>query len=159
MTGLLTHSHLPVLRAVVDEVGAMALSALARRPGVIGVYRVTTRTHDGRARDTVATLLFLREAARLEVVYRAAFDHKPIVYTIPQPRAEAFVRALNAVGFDRLTDQPDIPPYGVDVWLIERAAGTFAHGVLVTPGRGEGAHTALVAGVHTCLPEALREMA
>ena len=86
------------------------------------------------------------------------FGGKPLVYNVTTQRYEHFVATLNAVRFDQLDDQPALPPYGADLWLLERAAGSFTKSVVLAPDRAEGTHATLVAAVRADLPEALREV-
>jgi hypothetical protein len=115
--------------------------------------------HDGRVRDCVATLIDSQiDGARLENVYRVAFNEKPIVYRIPRDRYQRFVDALRGVRFDQLADQPDLPSHGVDLWLLERAAGTYSKSVVLAPALADGDYWTLASAVTMFLPEALREV-
>lgn len=152
-------SQATTLRAIIDSTGAAPLLQLARLPGVRNVYRITVHHHDGRARDSVATLIDHKvEGARLEIAYRVTFGGKPLHHPIPPARYEAFIEAMNGIRFDHLKDPPALPPYGADLWLIERAAGTFSNGVIVAPDTADGAHASLVCAVRAHLPDVLREV-
>ncbi|MBW4436564.1 MAG: hypothetical protein KME04_05490 [Pleurocapsa minor GSE-CHR-MK-17-07R] len=156
----LSHSHAPSLRALAERLGIPTVAKLARQPGVSSVFRVTAHYHDRRARDSVATLVRRNTGAPvLEVVYDRLFEHKPIVHALTGERYQTFYAAAMSIDFDRMTDQPGIPPYDVtDVWLVERAAGTFAREVLVAPTLAlEGKHAMLVNAIRHGLPELVRE--
>lgn len=156
--GLLA-SHAPVLRAIIESIGVEPLAEIVKRPGVSGVYRLTVFHHDGRARDTVSTLIHRPTGGnRLETVVRLMFDGKPLVHSVTSQRFEHFVSVLSQVGFDHLDDQPDLPPYGADMWLLERAAGSFSKSVVLAPERADGLYATLVAAIHADLPEARREV-
>lgn len=151
--------HLPTLRAIIDDLQVPDLKDIARQPGVSGVYRLTVFHHDGRARDTVSTLIHRPSSGnRLETVVRLMFGGKPLVYNVSPARYEHFVGVLSSVRFDALRDQPDLPPYGVDLWLLERAAGSFVKSVVLAPERADGDYAALVSAIRADLPEALREV-
>jgi hypothetical protein len=47
----------------------------------------------------------------------------------------------------------------VDVWLVERAAGSYFHDVVLSPGTATGHHRELVIAIKTHLPEAIRGLA
>jgi len=50
-----------------------------------------------------------------------------------------------------------LPAYNLtDLWLIERAAGTFAHSVILAPELARDEYSKLVNAVKNGLPEALR---
>lgn len=152
--------HGPVLRGLIDAVGVPPLLALARRPGVRELFRVAVHHHDGRVRDSVATLIDNHlDGVRLENVYRVTFHEKALVYRIPSDRYTRFLDAVRGVNFDQLHDQPDLPPYGADLWLVERAAGTYVHDVIVAPALADGPHWTLVSAIRMYVPEALREVA
>ncbi|MDX2163259.1 MAG: hypothetical protein SF162_18215 [bacterium] len=165
MTGFM-RSHVPLLRGIADAVGLPSVREEAKRPGAAAVYRVTIRYHDGQVRDSVAALRRVHPGGwSLEVAYRGAFENRPIRYPIPPERGEAFAAALAAVGFDRLNDAPDVPPYPTaDLWLIERASGAFQHEVLLAPESATFASSAvnpyarLVNAVRNGLPEAVKRM-
>lgn len=151
--------HAPTLRAIIEHAGVEPLADIAARPGVRAVYRLTAHYHDGRARDSVSTLVYRTgRGVQLETVIRVTFGGKPLVHPIPLGRYERLVAALHAVRFDDLADQPGLPPYGADLWLLERAAGSFSKSLILAPDRAEGAHLALVNALRTDLPEALREV-
>lgn len=151
--------HVPLLRAVADEIGLPTVAALARQPGASEVCRVTAHYYDRRACDSVGTVIkWMTGGAVLEMIYRHALDHKPLVYPVDADRARALLTALKTAGFDKLDDQPNLPARdAADVWLIERAAGTFYHSVVVAPEIVQtAAHRALMDAVRRHLPEALR---
>ena len=68
------------------------------------------------------------------------------------------VKGLEQVHFDKLNDQANIPSYGVDLWMWERAAGTFYRSVIFSPVAATGVYERLRVLAHTYLPEAVREV-
>jgi hypothetical protein len=150
--------HAPTLLAVAARCGLPAVAALARRPGMRGVYRVTIGYHDRRAKDTVTTLTYSSTGTALEIAFDGAIG-KPLQHPFSADRYRAFADALFGVGFDTLKDAPNLPAPGKgDVWLIERAASSFAHGLLLAPERAEGPYARLLNAVRHGLPEALRRV-
>ena len=132
------------------------IGEIARRPGVNAVYRVTIQYHEGCHPDQVATLVCMQDGtAVLTVAYRRA---KPTVlaYQMAADHCRALDSALRQIGFDGLDDQPDLPLLGVDFWLIERAAGSYLHDVVLAPALAEGPYAALAAAVQTHLRQAVR---
>ncbi len=151
--------HVSTLRAMIEAVGVDALHDIARRPGVRAVYRVAIHYHDGRARDSVGTVVVsATERPRLEVIYRVTFGGKPLVHIIDPTHLDAFTRLLQLVHFDKLDEQPNLPPYGVDLWMIERAAGSFSKSVIIAPAVAEYPYVALADAVRQNLPQVLREV-
>jgi hypothetical protein len=131
---------------------------MARRPGMQAVYRITIHYFDGRASNSVGTLYrTTADGVRLELRFQRALGGKPLSPPVSLVAYETFVKALQSIGFDHMDDQPNLPNYNMtDVWLIERAAGTFAHSVIVAPEFATDAHAWLVNAVKNGLPEALR---
>lgn len=143
------------LLAICEQVGARPIQHIAREPGVKVAYRLTVRYHDRRAADSVATLRWANDAS-LNVIYRGLFAHKPVVFTLDTPRAETFAQEVQKLNFDRLHDQSNIPPHGVDLWLLERAAGSFYKGVVIAPELTGSVYARLAFVVNLYLPEAVR---
>lgn len=150
------HAHL--LRSIGDQMKLPPLDQIAHQPGISAAYRLTVRYHDRRAVDSVATLRRWRDRAALEIVYLGLFDHRPLALPIEPARVEALTLALGQLRFDRLKDQPELPPYGVDLWLLERSAAGFYRGVILAPPLAQGVYAGLAAAVRAHLPEALREV-
>ncbi|MEZ4670565.1 MAG: hypothetical protein R3E39_21875 [Anaerolineae bacterium] len=147
------------LRAIADQMGLKPPEKLAIQPGMRGVYRLTIRYHDRRARDVVATATRSGvEGARLEVVFRRLFEDQPLTFRMRQVDYEGLERGLEMVHFDKLDDQANIPSYGVDLWMWERAAGTFYKSVIFVPEQATGVYAELVQVARVRLAEAVREV-
>jgi hypothetical protein len=147
------------LRFIAVRLAVPELEIVARQPGVAETFRLTVQYHDGRHPDQIGTVIRRQPGgpAKLAVHYRRAND-KPLVldYTLDAERFAAFNAALRKLGFDKLDDLPDIPWYGADLWLVERAAGTFHHDIIVAPGSATGVHAEIVSLVREYLPQAIR---
>jgi hypothetical protein len=149
-----------VLRTIADNTGIKPLSKLALEPGIQSAYRITVHYYDKRACDSVGTLcrLMSEDERSLEMRYQGAFQQKPLFYPIELERYEAFLRTMQKAQLDRLPDQPNLPMRGVDLWLVERAAGGFSKSVILAPKAAEGAYETIVNSVKIHLPEAVREI-
>ncbi|MBL8130270.1 MAG: hypothetical protein JNL42_00305 [Anaerolineae bacterium] len=151
--------QLSILRGVLEAVGQPPVQALARHPTVSDVVRVVVHYYDGRARDSVGTLLCTRTGAAVEMRYRDALGGKPLSYTLPEGRPAQLLTALRSAGFDRLPDQEPLPRYdAADAWMIERAAGTFAHGLVLLPEQAPGAYALVVRAIRDYLPEVFKPL-
>lgn len=148
----------PLLRAIADQLGLKAIGEIAKLPGVTGVYRITVQYFDGRAFNSVATVRASQTGEIvLEVVYQRLQALKPIAHRIDDARYEIFVQAVKSLRFDHMRDQPDLPDYNsTDLWLVERAAGTFYHSVILAPDLALDDYGRLVNAVRNGLSEALR---
>lgn len=140
-----------------EQLGLKPLPEVARLPGMQAAFRLTIRYHDQRTCDSAATVQKMRPpGARLEVIHRGLFGQKPLNFTIEQPRYEAFAASLRQLSFDAMPDQADIPAHDVDLWMLERAAGSFHKRVIFVPQQIGSAYARLVQAVETSLSEALR---
>src|SRR5258708_18236617 len=104
------------------------LEKVARQPGIAEAFRLTVQYHDGRHPDQIATLTKLQSSAnaKMTVHYRRANDDPLILeHAIAAERFRAFNAMLRKLGFDKLDDPDNIPWFGADLWLLERAALTF----------------------------------
>ncbi len=154
------HRRADPLRFIAVRLALPDLATVVREPGIGEAYRVTVQYHDGRHPDQIGTLTFgaMRGgSATLTVAYRRAAD-KPLIFmpTIPIERARIFAAAIRALDFDRSDDMPDIPIRGTDVWLVERASGTFQHDVVLAPDVATGVHAQIAAIVRGHLREMVR---
>lgn len=148
-----------LLRVIEDELGLKPAEQIAQRPGMRAVYRLTIRYHDSRSYDSVATLSrYVTDSPQLEVVYRGLFNRKPLTLPVEQERFDAFAGVLLKLRFDHLPDQPNIPAHGVDLWMLERAAGGFAKSIILAPKLAQDVHADLIAAVHEHLPESAKDV-
>lgn len=145
------------LRLIAGRLGLAELTAVTRQPGINEAYRITLHYHDGRHPDQVATLTRgQHETVLLRVKYKR-FRHQPAFeYPLSADVYRAFDLAMRRLGFDRRDDQPDILFVGEDLWLIERASGSYFHDIVVAPNRATGVYGWLVETISEQLPQAVR---
>jgi hypothetical protein len=151
------------LHVIAERLGLQMLRATAARPGVNEALRVTIRYSDGKLPDSVATLeRGVGDNCRLHVIYdRYNGQGEPYRYefAISLERYHKLLAALRLSRFEALDDAFDTPPSGVDVWLVERAAGSYFHDVILSPGNATAHHREVVVTMKTHLPEAVRALA
>lgn len=149
-----------IMREIASNAGLPFLRDVAKRPGVKAAYRVSIHYGDMRARDAVSaiTMRTAQVNAVVETYYTGRFEGKPVTRGMQPAIFATWTRALNAVKFDRLPDQDGIMPYGVDLCMIERAAGGYEHGVIFVPPKADGPYAKLLDAVRACVPEVLREV-
>ena len=146
-----------MLTAIVEQMQLPPIEKLALQPGVRAVYRLTIRYHDRRAHDSVATVIRTGAVgATLEVAFRGRFDEKALRFPVSQTNYEGLVYGFQKANFDKLGDQPNLMTYGQDLWMWERAAGTFHKSVLLAPVDADDVYWQLVRLAWTHLPEAVR---
>ena len=148
-----------LLREIAERIGLGSVKQIAAQPGIRTVYRITLYYPDRRASDTVATLIQLSLTdVVLQVVYLGYFDNNPLIRQLTTHDYEALASVFSKLSFDRLLDQSDMPSYGADLCLVERAAGGFVKGVLFAPQHASGVYINLLETLRSYLPEALREV-
>lgn len=148
-----------LLRDVAARAKLKTVKQLAAQPGTKAVYRVTIQYDRMRAAETVATVVCrLPEDVELEVIYLGHFGNRPITRHLSRDVYDSLVNDLNVLNFDKLPDQPNIPFFGVDMWLVERGAGGFVKSLLVAPQVAEGVYAQVVSTISVSLPEAVREI-
>lgn len=148
------------LRLIALRLAVPPIEAVARAPGSSEVYRVTIQYLDGQHPDQIATLALGQSnvsPVRFAVHYRRGDGHSLVLTPmITGERARAFSIGLRALGFDRLDDMADLPWRSAELWLIERAAGSFMRDLVLSPGTAQGIYAQVVALVREKLPEAVR---
>jgi hypothetical protein len=146
--------RLVALRLKQDE-----LRNVTRRPGINEAFRVTIQYHDGRHPNQVATLTRGHsQSCTLAVYYDKPGKTVQFSYPIESERYQKLFMALRRVKFDSLDDQPEVPYFGVDMWLIERASGSFYHDVVLAPESARGFYRELVMAIRDHLKEGLHEI-
>ncbi len=145
------------LRLIASRLELPELKVMVRQPGLSEAYRVTIHYHDGRHPDQVATLSRWQDnSVMLSVGYKRVRHHPLFEYPLELERFHDFDLAMRRLGFDRRDDQPDLPSFGEDLWLLERASGNFSHDLVLAPRLADGVYGWLVAAVQHHLPQAVR---
>lgn len=142
-----------------SQLGLPDLERAARAAGVMSVLEITAYYPQRRVRHSVARVIEYQlgeialqvayEGVRLGAIPRIALD---------ATRMDSVNAALLAVKFRSLIDQPGLSYDERSLWLIQQAAGTFIHGIIVAPDRPEPPYSAIVNAIDDHLPEAIREL-
>jgi len=142
-----------LLDSIRGELGAGALKEIAQAPGIQSVYRVTCHRPADDLPDSVATLISsIAGQPTLTVSYT---DGTAVESTLTADAYRELTSAFARAKFDNMSDQSDIPTQGVPLWLVERAAGSFAQRVLIAPETAEGPHANLIAYLRAHLAQAI----
>lgn len=145
--------HLTMARLAIAD-----LREFIQHPTINEAIRVTIYYHDNRAPASVATLYREQNApCQLAVVYDRVPHTTHLTFPIAIERYQNLLIALRRARFDSLDDEDDLPLTGVDLWLVERLAGSFYHDVVVCPTSARGHHRDIVLALRDYLPEAVRE--
>lgn len=133
------------------------LRQVVQKPGINEVFRVTIQYDKGEHSNQVATLIRGNgDQCSLKVVYDKPGKDVYFDYPIEVERHKTLLAALRCLKFDEMDDQPELPFFGVQMWLVERAAGSFYHDVVLSPESARGFYRELVLAIREHLKEALR---
>jgi hypothetical protein len=154
---MLTRPQVAPLRFIAVRLGLPELEAEARQPGVVAAFRVTIQYHDARHPDQVATTIQTGGSIKLAAHYRRPSGKSlALNHSIPFERFQALIGPLKKLGFDQLDDSEDLKWYGVDLWLVERAASGFHHDIIIAPETAKGVYRQIVELIREHLREAVR---
>ncbi len=148
-----------VLYQLAGRLGLPDLQRTARGTGVMSVLEIAAHYAGRRVRHSVARVIeyqlgeielqIAHEGVRLETIPRIAID---------ETRIEKVNAALLAARFRSLSHQPKLSFDERSLWLIQQAAGTHSHSVIVAPDRPELPYSTIVNAIDDYLPEAIREV-
>ncbi len=133
------------------------LRNVTQQPGVNEAFRVTIQFDDTQHPNQVATLTRGHSGAcALKVVYDKPNKDVHFDYAVEAERYKALLMALRRVKVDSMDDQPDVPYFGVDLWLVERASGSFYHDVVLSPESARGFYRELILAIREHVKEVVR---
>ncbi len=142
-----------------SQLGLPDLRQAASEAGVMSILQVSAYYAERRVRHSVARVIeYQTGELELRVVFQGVSLAEPLRLSVARERMEALDEALLRVKFAKLGDQPGLTYAERSLWLIQRAAGSHAHGIMVAPDRPEMPYTAIVNAIDACLPEAIREI-
>ncbi len=148
-----------ILYHLARDFGLADLEAAARQAGVMSVLQVSAYYAERRIRHSVARVVeFQLGDVRLEVVYEGFNQHKPLRHSVKRDQLEKLVDAMRQARFDRLSDQNGLSFTDRSLWLIQRAAGAYSHGIVVAPDKPQLPWSSIVNAIDQYLPQAIREV-
>ena len=151
--------HGSAVYEVADNFGLPRLTDIARQAGVISALQVTAYYPQRRMRHSVAIVVEVRhEDPRLEIVYEGFNRHRALRLKLARAHLERLIDVLHQTKFDKLSDQAKLSYEERSLWLIQRACGTYCHGIIVAPDVPQLPYAAIVNAIDACLPEAIREI-
>ncbi len=141
------------------SLGLPELEQVARAAGVMNVLQVTAYYTERRVRHSLARVIeYQTGETELRVAYEGVNVGKPMVLPVERDTMEALNAVLLAVNFGRLSYQAGLSHADQCLWLIQRAAGTHVHGIMLAPERPEPPWSTIVNAIDAYLPEAIREI-
>ena len=142
-----------------SDLGFVGILQIARGAGVMSVLQVTAYYGERRIRHSVARVIeYQLGDVQLELVYEGFNRHRPLHLTVERDRLEKLANSLRQVRFDNLIDQDRLSYTDRSLWLIQRVAGTYSHGVIVAPDNPQLPYSSIVNAIDEYLPEAIREV-
>lgn len=139
--------------------GLPDLQRAASAAGVMSILQVSAYYAERRVRHSVARVIeYQTGEIELQVVFQGVSLAEPLRLAVDRESMERLDDVLLRVKFDRLGDQAGLSYGERSLWLIQRAAGTHLHGIMVAPDRPEAPYTTLVNAIDAYLPEAIREI-
>ena len=141
------------------QLGLPDLGRAAGEAGVMSVLQVSAYYAERRVRHSVARVSeYQTGEIELLVVFQGVSLAEPLRLTVGRESMERLDNVLLRVKFDKLGDQPGLSYGERSLWLIQRAAGTHVHGIMVAPDRPEAPYTTIVNAIDAYLPAAIREI-
>lgn len=146
------------MRLIATRLGLPELKTITHQPTISEAIRVSIHYHDRRAPDSVATLERGHgNTCHLSIIYDKSPRRATLEFTWSLERYHTLLAALRRARFDFLDDDDDLPLTTVDLWLIERVAGSFYHDLVISPGSARGHHREIVLALREHFLEAVRE--
>lgn len=141
------------------QLGLPDLERAASYAGVMSVLQVSAYYAARRVRHSVARVVESQTGEiEMRVVFQGVSLNAPLRLTVERESMEKLDEVLLRVRFDKLSDQPGLTYGERSLWLIQRAAGSHVHGIMVAPDRPEMPYTTIVNAIDAYLPEAVREL-
>ena len=142
-----------------NRLGLPDLERAAAQAGVMSVLQVSAYYAARRVRHTVARVIEYQSGEiEMLLAYEGVSLGQPIRLPVAGDKLERVQAALLEARFGKLSDQPDLSYDQRSLWLIQQAAGTHAHGIIVAPERPELPYSIIVNAIDAFLPEAIREV-
>ncbi len=142
-----------------SRLGLPDLERIAAQAGVMSVLQVSAYYAERRVRHSVAHAIeYQTGEIELRVVFQGVSLNKPLKLAVEREKMEQLNAALLRVRFAKLGDQARLSYADRSLWLIQRAAGTHVHGIMVAPDRPEMPYSTIVNAIDEYLPEAIREV-
>ena len=140
------------------RLGLADLSTVARGSGVISVLQVTVYQGRQRRRHSVARVVESQLGGMELTVAYEGVDLSALRMPLEAAQLQQLHAALDSARFGKLGDQPDLILDDAPLWLVQRAAGTHLHSVILAPNRPVLPWSRIVNAIDACLPAAVREL-
>ena len=141
------------------RLGLPDLERVAARAGVVSVWQVSAWHGERRLRHSVGRVIELQTGEHeLQLAYEGVKLAEPIRHAVSEENMDKLRAVMLRQRFGKLGNQPGISRDERVIWLVQRAAGSHLHGILVAPDRPLKPWSAIVNAIDAYLPEAIREV-
>ena len=148
-----------ILYQLAGDLGMADLPSVTRAAGVMSVLQVSAYYVERRIRHSVARVIeYQLGEVRMQLIFEGVNRHRPLELTVSRDRFKSLAQTLNQAQFDKLDDQAGLSYADRSLWLIQRAAGTYSHGIIVSPSKPELPYSSIVNAIDAYLPAAIREV-
>ena len=152
--------HESAIHTIQKQAQIKPLRILASQAAVQVALRLTVYYVDGRAHNSVATLV--KEAnqddLRLETHFIGFCAGRPITRHISQTTFQTLVAIIQKSNFDTMYFPEDKLLHTATIWFVERATGQFYHSVMLNPHYHDKPYCVVVNAIDSYLPDAVREI-
>ncbi len=147
------------LYQLANWLGLPPLERVAAGAGVISVLQISVYQSERTLRHSVARVSeYQTGEVELLLAYEGISLKRSIRRAVESERMERLQAVLLKARFDKLGDQASLSRNESLLWLIERAAGSHRHGIIIAPDRPELPWSAIVNAIDAYLPEAIRRV-
>ena len=148
-----------ILYQLASDMGLADLSSVTWGAGVMSALQVSAYYVERGIRHSVARVIeYQLGEIQMQLVFEGVNRHQPLLSTVSRQRFGKLVDALRQAQFDKLDDQAGLSYADHSLWLIQRAAGSFSHGIIVSPAKPELPYSSIVNAIDAYLPSAIREV-
>ena len=141
------------------SLGFPDLAVVAGGAGVMSVLEISAYYAERRVRHSVGRVIeYQTGEIELRVAYEGVHLAKTPRLAVDRERMEALNAVLLSARFGTLSHQAGLSYKDRSLWLIQRASGPHAHGIMVAPERPELPYSTIVNAIDAYLPEAIREV-
>ena len=141
------------------SLGLPDLADAAGGAGVMSVLEISAYYAERRVRHSVGRIIeYQMGDIELRVAYEGVHLARTPRLVVDRARMEALNAVLLSARFGTLNHQAGLSYADRSLWLIQRASGPHAHGVMIATDRPELPYSTIVNAIDAYLPEAIREI-
>lgn len=141
-----------------ERLGLPALQRAAADAGAISVLQISVYQRRQLRHSVARASEYQTGEIDMLLAYEGIRLAQPIRLPIERERMEKLQEALLSARFGKLGDHPELSRDEPCIWLVQRAAGSHIHSVMIAPDKPLLPWSAIVNAIDAYLPEAIREL-